>query len=290
MKRVLNPPTEDDMYKEVLTSEIMKLANAVTESERAHCREMRGLKRTAKTVVATLSCACIILGLATFGGFPERVSGTYTPGDGYLIQNLRGDSVNTWVSWNLTPGQTIHVNIVNEAHVGQGKVDAVRNAILSSEKVDLANSLFKPDSLGSSTYYLGWEGALESTSGMHPKYYIPTSIEVTELPQDVGDVAVYLIPEKSPDGLSGYTKNIADGSQILRSKITIFQANLLSAGELGAITRHEFGHALGLAHSDAPYDLMHATIETQYPYISSCDIQALSALYAGDESSKVICN
>ena len=56
-----------------------------------------------------------------------------------------------------------------------------------------------------------------------------------------------------------------------------------------AIVRHEFGHAMGLAHSTAPEDLMHATIETDYPYVSPCDINAVTALYDGSDSSQVIC-
>ena len=52
---------------------------------------------------------------------------------------------------------------------------------------------------------------------------------------------------------------------------------------------HEFGHALGLAHSTAPEDLMYPTIETNFPYISECDIDAMKALYDGGNTSEVIC-
>ncbi len=53
--------------------------------------------------------------------------------------------------------------------------------------------------------------------------------------------------------------------------------------------RHEFGHAMGLAHSTASEDLMHATIQTDYPYISQCDIDAITGLYNGDQRSQVVC-
>ncbi|HJU13284.1 MAG TPA: matrixin family metalloprotease, partial [Candidatus Nitrosotalea sp.] len=179
--------------------------------------------------------------------------------------------------------------IVNQAHVTPEKIDVIRGAILSKGTVNLDNSLFKGSASGSSTYYLGWEGAIKSEKGTPTKYYLPADFDVTALQQNVGDVTIFLIKEQSPDGLSGFTENIADGNQILRSKITIFEADKLSDNEIGAVARHEFGHALGLAHSAAPYDLMHATIQTNYPYISPCDLQALSLLYDGEDSRKVIC-
>jgi len=49
------------------------------------------------------------------------------------------------------------------------------------------------------------------------------------------------------------------------------------------------GHALGLAHSTATEDLMFPTIETDYPYISSCDIDAIILLYDGGKKSEVTC-
>ncbi len=44
-----------------------------------------------------------------------------------------------------------------------------------------------------------------------------------------------------------------------------------------------------MAHSSAPEDLMHPTIETDYPYISQCDISALKSLYNGGKKSEVVC-
>jgi hypothetical protein len=34
---------------------------------------------------------------------------------------------------------------------------------------------------------------------------------------------------------------------------------------------------------------MYPTITTDYPYISDCDLDAISSLYDGGESSQVIC-
>ena len=53
--------------------------------------------------------------------------------------------------------------------------------------------------------------------------------------------------------------------------------------------RHEFGHALGLAHSTAPEDLMFPTITTSIPFISECDVDAITSLYNGNRQSEVMC-
>ena len=78
-------------------------------------------------------------------------------------------------------------------------------------------------------------------------------------------------------------------SNPLKSDITIFDVDNLTDNQLTTITRHEFGHALGLAHSTAFEDLMAQTVITEYPYISECDVDAIILLYDGGKSSQVVC-
>lgn len=208
----------------------------------------------------------------------------------YIIQNLKGDTVNTWVAWNIQAGRILHINIVNTANLSQDKLDAIKDAILSTKTVTLDDSLLGKGPQGtSSVYYEGWEGALNEAYAKPTTYYIPQKFDIGGSTYGPGDIVIILTNDVNPDGLSGLTKSIADGNEILKSKITIYGASELSAVQLKAITRHEFGHAMGLAHSTAPEDLMHATIQTGYPYISQCDIDAVDGLYDGKKRSEVVC-
>ena len=208
----------------------------------------------------------------------------------FLIQNLRGDVVNTYISWKLLSGQALSVNIQNDAGLAPDKLFAIKNAILSTETITLDDSLLHKGPPGtSSVYYKGWQGALAAAATKSTFFYIPQQFKITDDPNGAGDIVVKITNDMNPDGLSGFTRDTADGNQILKSTITIYDANQLSPDQLGAIMRHEFGHAMGLAHSTAPEDLMHATIQTNYPYISQCDIDAVTGLYNGDKQSQVVC-
>ncbi|MHB8602749.1 MAG: matrixin family metalloprotease [Nitrosotalea sp.] len=207
----------------------------------------------------------------------------------YVLQNLQGDTVDTWVAWNIADGRIIHIHVTNTATVPQTMIDAVKDAILSTKAVAIDDSLTGKGPKGtSSTYYVGWEGAVENAASAPTKRYIPQQFDVNGSPDGVGDIEIILTNDVNPDGYSGYTKSIVDGNEILKSKITIFKANKLDPDRLESIIRHEFGHALGLGHSTATEDLMSPMLP-DYPYISGCDIDTIKGLYDGDKNSKVVC-
>jgi len=207
----------------------------------------------------------------------------------YVLQNLQGDTVNTWVAWNIADGRIIHIHVTNTANIPQNMIDAMKGAILSTKAVAIDDSLTGKGPKGtSSTYFVGWEGAAENAYSNPTQRYIPQKFELNGDPNGVGDIEIILTNDVNPDGYSGYTKSIVDGNEILKSKITIFKANKLEPDQLASIMRHEFGHALGLGHSTATEDLM-SPILPDYPYISGCDVDTLKGLYNGDKNSKVVC-
>jgi len=140
------------------------------------------------------------------------------------------------------------------------------------------------------TYYLGWTGSLKGAAELYPtKYPIPNNFDIIESKRGEGDILILLSKFKNTDGYSGYTKSTVDGNEILKISITIYDVNNLSKSQLSTIIRHEMGHALGLAHSTAPEDLMAAKITTNFPYISECDVSAIAALYNGNIEGQVTC-
>jgi hypothetical protein len=196
-----------------------------------------------------------------------------------LIQNLKGEVVKTWISWNKPTGDTLYVTINAPDGVAQDKLNAVKDAILSTGSVDISNS----------KYFKGWEGALEQASSPATAMYVPVKIDVEVSHDDKGDIVIKLLNGKNDEGYAGFTKSVTDQNHILKSTITIYDVDTMSAKELSAVIRHEFGHALGLAHATDPNDLMHATIETQNPLISKCDTDTVHELYDNKQNTSVEC-
>lgn len=209
----------------------------------------------------------------------------------YLVENLKGSNIDTWVTWNVYPRHALHVTIVNSNLVDGSKIQAIEDAILSNETVTMANTPSAQNSSGSSVYYKGWTGALYTLSQQNASMAIPTGFEITRSDKAVGDIVIILSTDLSGDGSLGFTKSIADTDhhQLLKSFITIFNAKGLSSKEIGDVTRHEFGHALGLGHSSDPEDLMNEKFHADRAYISQCDLAALASLYSGDGPRTVAC-
>lgn len=198
----------------------------------------------------------------------------------YLIENLQGSVDYTAKYWNIAKGTPITVSIVNPDHLSDEKIAVVKRAILSPNPIYLDNSLLgTAPSNGKTEYFAGWQGALASVQDT--KFAVPSQFNVVESTTGPGQIVITLSHLEDPDGYSGYTRSVVDNSQILKSFITIYDADKLSDSQLAAVVRHEFGHALGLPHTSNPQDLMHAVIQTKYPYISKCDVTTVQSLYDG---------
>lgn len=205
------------------------------------------------------------------------------------IQNLHGDTVDTWIPWNIVEGKIIHIHITNAANVPQSMIDAMNSAILSTKNVTIDDSVSGMGPKGTShTYYVGWVGAVENAYSKSTKYHIPQKFDIRGSSSGMADIEIILTNDVHPEGYSGYTKSLVDRNHIIKSMITIYNVSSLDVDKLAAITRHEFGHALGLGHSTIQEDLMN-TMLPDYPYISSCDVDALTKLYGGETNSKMIC-
>lgn len=205
----------------------------------------------------------------------------------YVVEDLQGQSSVTQY-WSIVKGTPLTVNIVNPSKLSQEKINVIKNAILSTDVFHVDSSFLDKSAPGGKSYFMGWKGALATTN--NTMFYIPDKFNVIESDTGQGQIVITLSHVKDPSGYSSYTRLVTDDSQILKSFITIYDANNLSDNQLAALTRHEFGRALGLPYSDDPQDLMHDTIQTNYPYISECDISTMQSLYNGNAQNKVICS
>lgn len=209
----------------------------------------------------------------------------------YLTENLRGDTVDTWKFWKLDSESTLVVSIESSDLADNNKIRVIEDTILSDDIISLDDSLTHKGPPGhTSTYFVGWRGALDKASETETKYTVPTRFRIIESDDGIGDIVITLSTAKDQDGYSGFTKSIVEGNQILKSQITIYDVDRLSDDMLAAIIRHEFGHAIGLGHSTAPEDLMAPDISMQFPYISECDVSAIAQLYDGVAMGRTVCD
>lgn len=245
-----------------------------------------------KKVYALIIIAVSLIGLNTYLSFmsQEPYLQVTQMKSGFVIENLRGDTVDTWTAWNVLPGRVLDVSFVNPDDISEDQLAAIKDVILSDKSISVDDSVTHKGPKGQeSLYYDGWSGALKKASEQQSKFIIPTAFRIVDSSQGEGDIVFHFSTAKNVDGYTGYTNAVVDQNQILKSTITIYDVDELTPDQIGIIARHEFGHAMGLAHSSAPEDLMAPIIITPVPYISECDLSAVHSLYDGNEQSQVIC-
>lgn len=311
------PPTERTILRDRKTEELERAkqelekkllekshTSAELEQEKMVLSEMLDSETVEKHALQkkhyiSIGIAAIVLA-AAFGGFLyyESVKNAETQRillnavkSKYLVQNLKGDTVDTWVSWVLIGNTPMFINIINSDAAPQEKVDAVKDVILSKETIAVDDTMLNPDAPGGTkiTLYKGWVGALEKAAERPTKFTIPKNIEIIESDAGGGAITIELTNLKDPDGFAGYTNSVVDGNQILKSRIIIYEVDKLTDEKLTTVVRHELGHAFGLGHSTATEDLMNPVVKTKYPFISECDINAFVSLYDDKKSSEVVC-
>jgi hypothetical protein len=276
---------KNQKQKELLHEAIMNIATTRQYRTKNHQRFVLS--------VTVLLLLVFIVGIASVFLYVENAENDETPylKSQYQILNLRGDVIDTWLTWRIVEGDLFHVHLDDSKLVTDETSQAISDVVMSLDTVEIDDSLLHKGPSGqASIYYKGWSGALQSISE-DTFFTLPDTLHYHIAENGEGHILIKLTDQSSPDGYSGYTTSIVDQSsnQILKSTITIYDADKLSLEELKTIVRHELGHGFGLAHSSAPEDLMYPTIETDYPYISECDISAIEKLYNNLQESRVIC-
>lgn len=83
----------------------------------------------------------------------------------YVIQKLKEDTINTWLSWRVVHSIPLTVNIHGLESIDPEKQEAIKDAILSKEVAKADEFKLHKYKRGSiPVYYKGWQEALESIS------------------------------------------------------------------------------------------------------------------------------
>jgi len=263
------------------------------EVEIEHKQKEAAVKKYYKTAILAVVAIAVVAGVysvmfAEIAGQQYQTAAINQP-NGYVIQNLRGDVIDTWIAWRIPEGEALRVTLSGRGLTDE-RIELIKDVFLDTEPMDIDNSLLHKGLKGTvSTHYKGWAGAMLAAAETPTQFSIPVEFEIGE--GGIGDINIKLENAINPDGFSGWTSSIVDeiNNQILKSDITIYQTNDYSDNQLAAVVRHEVGHALGLAHATAPEDLMAPTMTTEFPYISPCDIAAMTSLYDNGGHSTVTC-
>jgi len=112
---------------------------------------------------------------------------------GYTIQNLRGDTIDTYLSWRLIEGSTLVVNILNADKFDDDVIETVKKTILSEEVLEIDNSLLHKGPKGTtSMLFVGWQGAMAEAAKTETSLYVPAKFEVISSKSGEGDITIEL--------------------------------------------------------------------------------------------------
>ena len=167
-----------------------------------------------------------------------------------------------------TENDTIYVTIHSDSSIPKQNVNAVIDGLMSERSFTQNGKL----------YFKGWEGALIDAAKHHGSDIHPLRIKIANLHNNP-DVIVILTSSQSDQGYSGLTTFTTEHNMIKNAHITIYEANDLTAAQTSAVIRHEFGHALGLGHSNITSDLMYPSFTIASAFISALDEMSIEYLY-----------
>lgn len=186
-------------------------------------------------------------------------------------------TINTFLPWKTLDDKTLYVSIIKETSLSADQLVNIKKAITGYGTVKFDDT----------ETFVSWNEALQTTSQYKTKISMPTNIVLLSDNNSEADVTIFITDEENAN-YSGYTTHVIENNKIVKSNITIYDINSMTGKQISSIVRHEFGHALGLAHADSPNDLMFSTVQVP-SYVTECDIDTLLALYDGNVKNSSNC-
>ena len=184
-------------------------------------------------------------------------------------------TINTFLPWK-TQDKTLYVSIIKETPLSADQLSNIKKAITGYGTVKFDDT----------ETFVSWNEALQTTSQYTTKISMPTNIVLLS-DNSEADITIS-ITDKKNENYSGYTTHVIENDRIIKSNITIYDINSMTGKQISSIVRHEFGHALGLAHADSPDDLMYGVIQVP-SYVTECDLDTLLTLYDGNVKNSSNC-
>lgn len=187
--------------------------------------------------------------------------------DGLYLMDPPHTNIRTFLPWKTLDDKTLQVSIIKQTPLSPDQEESIKKAIVGYGTV-------KSDD---TTTYVSWKEALQNKSEYESGILMPTDIVLVSDNDEEANVTIWATDEKNPI-FSGYAANVIEDNTIVKSNIIIYDINNLTGPEISSIVRHEFGHALGLRHSDFAGDLMFGMVPVP-SYVTEHHIATLLFLY-----------
>jgi len=219
----------------------------------------------------------------------ETLSLTQMQGQ-FTLQDSSGKILKTISREKISSESRIFIK--NELKYPEEKINAIKEAILSFERVQVPNEYLEIEPRnGTTPYFKGWLGAVSYVFEEYDLLDEPIDVKFLDSEENA-EIIFILTDKRSGDDNYAFTNTIVDEQthQTVQATIVIYNFDDLESDEIETITRHELGHALGMGHSTDPKDLMYPLLETEYPYISPCNVIGLLQVFQEILDTTVVCN
>lgn len=154
---------------------------------------------------------------------------------------------------------------------------------LSESKSDVVENVISGTGSITNSESISWQEALSKINTKYVENNVPNRLERTEI-YSIADIIITLSEDKkeTEDGMivAGFTTvSFHPLFGLKKSFVTLYDVDEMTDKVLQSVTRHEFGHAIGLPHSQRSYDVMKESLQIENVEITVHTMDDLYRLY-----------